>query len=163
MTLVVLISSGRGDVRFLPHDRVVAFAGTSPSAPCRRRSRARRRACAIAVTHRARREGRTIRAHPAERGARDGRPSGRRRPTARRGCGRLRRMRLLSLLGIILPLVVTAAPRAQAAPLAGHDFITEARELLVLGACADGPPPAVKPAVHAAHCKTMRAAQDAYK
>src|SRR3990167_2475132 len=76
MTLVVLISSGRGDVRFLPHDRVVAFAGTSPSAPCRRRSRARRRACAIAVTHRARREGRTIRAHPAERGARDGPPRG---------------------------------------------------------------------------------------
>ena len=72
-------------------------------------------------------------------------------------------MRLLSLLGITLTLVVTAAPRAQAAPLAGHDFITEARELLVLGACADGPPPAVKPAVHAAHCKRMRAAQDAYK
>ena len=45
-----------------------------------------------------------------------------------------------------------------------HEFIDEARALLVVGACAEGTPPAaVKPAVLEAHCKKVRAAQEDYK
>ena len=45
-----------------------------------------------------------------------------------------------------------------------HEFIDEAKALLVVGACAEGTPPAsVKPAVLDAHCKKVRAAQDDYK
>ncbi len=45
-----------------------------------------------------------------------------------------------------------------------HEFIEEAKALLVVGACAEGTPPAaVKPAVLDAHCKKVRAAQEDYK
>lgn len=45
-----------------------------------------------------------------------------------------------------------------------HEFLEEAKALLVVGACAEGAPPAtVKPAVLAAHCKKVRAAQEDYK
>ena len=43
-------------------------------------------------------------------------------------------MRLSALLGIALAVVAPTV--ADAAPPAGHDFITEARQLLVLGVCA---------------------------
>jgi len=50
-------------------------------------------------------------------------------------------------------------------PAAGPplDFIGDAKELLIVGACADGTSSKVKPEVVAAHCKTVRAAQDEYK
>ncbi len=45
-----------------------------------------------------------------------------------------------------------------------HEFIEEAKALLVVGACAEGtPPPAVKPAALDAHCKKVRGAQEDYK
>ena len=44
-----------------------------------------------------------------------------------------------------------------------HEFIDEAKALLVVGACAEGQPPAgIKPAVLEAHCKRVRAAQADY-
>jgi hypothetical protein len=56
-----------------------------------------------------------------------------------------------------------ASPAARADTPAGHDFIDEAKALLVVGACADGTPPAtIKPEVVAEHCKVLRAAQDEY-
>jgi hypothetical protein len=68
-------------------------------------------------------------------------------------------MRLLPALGVIGLLASSAA--ADSKP---HDFIDEARALLVVGACAEGAPPAnVKPALLEAHCKKVRAAQEDYK
>ncbi len=56
-----------------------------------------------------------------------------------------------------------ALPSANA-DTAAHDFIADARTLLVVGACAEGELPAhVTPAVVAAHCTKVRAAQAAYK
>jgi len=69
-------------------------------------------------------------------------------------------MRSSLVVGIIVALAVG---RAEADP-AGHDFIAEARALLVVGACAEGAVPAqIKPAVVAAHCKQVRAAQADYQ
>lgn len=71
-------------------------------------------------------------------------------------------MRLSWVVGIVLGLGA-GVPRASA-DTTGHDFIAEARALLVVGACADGEVPAqIKPAVVAAHCKGVRAAQADYK
>jgi hypothetical protein len=44
-----------------------------------------------------------------------------------------------------------------------EEFITDAKELLVVGACAEGTPTKVKPEVVAAHCKKVRPAQDEYR
>ncbi len=64
---------------------------------------------------------------------------------------------------IVMALLMTAAGRAAAEPVP-HDFLEAAKALLVVGACAEGPAPAhVKPAIIAAHCKRVRAAQDAYR
>jgi hypothetical protein len=53
---------------------------------------------------------------------------------------------------------------ASAAPGAPHEFLDDAKTLLVVGACADGTPPAsIKPEIVAAHCKTVKATQDDYK
>jgi len=75
-------------------------------------------------------------------------------------------MRLVPSAAIALGLFVgslVGLPRAHAGA-GGRDFIDEARALLVVGACADGPPPAgVKPAIVAAHCKKVRAAQADYQ
>jgi len=46
---------------------------------------------------------------------------------------------------------------------APHEFIDDARTLLVVGACADGAAPSVKSELIATHCKTLRAAQEDYK
>lgn len=71
-------------------------------------------------------------------------------------------MRSSFIIGIALGLGL-ALPHASA-ETAGHDFIADARALLVVGACAEGELPAnVKPAVVAAHCKKVRAAQADYK
>ncbi len=61
-------------------------------------------------------------------------------------------------LAAVFSLSVTAA---QAAP---HEFLDDAKALLVVGACADGTPPtAIKATTVAAHCKTVHAAQEDYK
>ncbi|MBA3818112.1 MAG: hypothetical protein H0X17_04425 [Deltaproteobacteria bacterium] len=61
---------------------------------------------------------------------------------------------------VILALLVGTA-RAEAPPA---ELIEHANGLLVVGACANGtPPPAIKPAVIAAHCKKVRVAHDAYR
>jgi hypothetical protein len=69
----------------------------------------------------------------------------------------------LFLSSITLGLVGLLAPAAHA-DSPPHEFIEEAKALLVVGACAEGTPPAtVKPALVDAHCKKVRAAQDDYK
>jgi len=69
-------------------------------------------------------------------------------------------MRSSFVVGIVVALLAT---RADAEP-AGHDFIAEAKALLVVGACAEGElPPQIKPALVAAHCKRVRAAQADYR
>jgi hypothetical protein len=45
----------------------------------------------------------------------------------------------------------------------GVDLIDHARELLVVGACAEGTPAKVKPETIAAYCKTIRKMQDDYR
>src|SRR2546423_2577534 len=57
-----------------------------------------------------------------------------------------------------------AVVAAVARPVAAEpvEFLAEAKELLVVGACAEGKSGHVKPDVIAAHCKTVRAAQDEY-
>lgn len=59
-------------------------------------------------------------------------------------------------------LVALAVRTASAAP--AHDFIDDAKALLVVGACADGTPPeAIKPELFASHCKQVKAAQADYE
>src|SRR5687768_7887677 len=70
-------------------------------------------------------------------------------------------MRPSLFVGILCGLGA-AIPRAGADT--GHDFIAEARALLVVGACAEGEvPPKIKPAVVATHCKQVRTAQAEYR
>jgi hypothetical protein len=47
--------------------------------------------------------------------------------------------------------------------LAGHEFLEDAKVLLVVGACADGTQTTVKPEIVEAHCKKVKAAQDEYR
>lgn len=59
-------------------------------------------------------------------------------------------------------LAILAAPARADEP--AHDFLPEAKALLVVGACAEGTPPAgVDAAIVTAHCKKLRAIQEAYK
>ncbi|HWO26438.1 MAG TPA: hypothetical protein VNO30_47245 [Kofleriaceae bacterium] len=61
-------------------------------------------------------------------------------------------------------LLLTAAAHAETAPAAApQELLDEARALLVVGACADGTVPSVKAEIYAAHCKSVRAAQEDYK
>ncbi len=65
--------------------------------------------------------------------------------------------------GLLFCLITTATASIASAD-APHEFIAEAKTLLVVGACAEGTPPAtVKPAIVDAHCKILRKAQDEYK
>lgn len=61
---------------------------------------------------------------------------------------------------VVIILLVALAP-AQA--WGNEDFIAEAKELLVVGACAEGTSTRVKPAIVAAHCKSVTATQAEYK
>ncbi|MGE3544907.1 MAG: hypothetical protein AB7L28_13290, partial [Kofleriaceae bacterium] len=77
-------------------------------------------------------------------------------------------MKLAPTLVLATVLVVSTLGRAAAqAPsrgqAQGHDFIAEAKALLVVGACAQGAAPGVNPAIVATHCKKVRATQDAYR
>jgi hypothetical protein len=68
-------------------------------------------------------------------------------------------MRAFLGFGLVALLVSSAA--ADDKP---QELLDEAKGLLVVGACAEGAPPeSVKPEVVAAHCKKVKAAQDAYK
>jgi hypothetical protein len=69
-------------------------------------------------------------------------------------------MRLL----LALALVAASVSRVHADDKPAHEFISDAKALLVVGACAEGEAPAnIKPQTYAAHCKAVRASQDAYK
>ena len=66
------------------------------------------------------------------------------------------RRRSLFVVGLVL-----VASTARAEP--PHEFLDDAKELLVVGACADGTPKTVKPEIVAAHCKRVKAAQASYR
>ncbi len=62
---------------------------------------------------------------------------------------------------VCLVALLSTHAQAESRP---HEFIEEAKALLVVGACAEGQPPAsVKPAALEAHCKKVRGAQADYK
>lgn len=68
------------------------------------------------------------------------------------------------LVPVVVLVVCGSMSRADAEPVPPHEFLDDARALLVVGACADGTPPAgIEPAVVAAHCKKVRASQDEYR
>ena len=65
-----------------------------------------------------------------------------------------------ALLGLVA-LLVSSPVWAEDEP---KNLIDEAKTLMVVGACAEGTPPAsVKPEIVAAHCKKVREAQEKYK
>lgn len=66
-------------------------------------------------------------------------------------------MRLAVAAFALLALVSTASAED------AHDFLPEAKALLVVGACAEGKAPGVDPAIVDAHCKKLRPIQDEYK
>ena len=91
------------------------------------------------------------------RARRCGRPWFARHLPISRGTVRAMRLALAALL------LATATTAAVAAPTP-HEFLDDAKALLVVGACADGAPPAgVKQEILDAHCKTVRATQEDYK
>jgi hypothetical protein len=67
------------------------------------------------------------------------------------------------IAAIVLGAAASAQAQAPAPAAAPQELLGEAKALLVVGACADGPAPQVKAEVYAAHCKTVRAAQDDYR
>jgi hypothetical protein len=63
-----------------------------------------------------------------------------------------------------LPLLFLILASTAARADAPHEFIEDAKSLLVVGACADGAAPAkIKPEIIDAHCKVVKKAQDEYK
>jgi hypothetical protein len=68
---------------------------------------------------------------------------------------------MIRLLFMVALCLASASARAAPTP---HEFLDDARALLVVGACADGPLPAgVDSATVAAHCKKVNAAREAYR
>jgi hypothetical protein len=68
-------------------------------------------------------------------------------------------MRLV-LLSVALAVSVSSPARADEP---AHDFLPEAKTLLVVGACAEGSAPGIDAEIVAAHCKKVRAAQAEYQ
>ena len=66
------------------------------------------------------------------------------------------------LLSCFIAVVAVRGGTARAAE-PGHEFIAEAKTLLVVGACAEGPAPEGKAEILAVHCKKVRAAQAEYR
>jgi hypothetical protein len=67
-------------------------------------------------------------------------------------------MRLLAAAGLVAVLSASASADSP------HEFLDEAKALLVVGACADGTPPeGIKPATVATHCKKVRTVQADYR
>jgi hypothetical protein len=70
-------------------------------------------------------------------------------------------MRLIQLAGLLVTLLQVPPAYAESPP---HEFIDDAKALLVVGACADGTPPTtVKAELVEAHCKKVKEAQAEYK
>ena len=68
------------------------------------------------------------------------------------------------LVGIgVLASIAALGGLALADPPAGHDFLDDAKTLMVVGACADGPEYTAAKDIVAAHCKLVHAAQEDYK
>ncbi|MBA3538302.1 MAG: hypothetical protein H0T79_01615 [Deltaproteobacteria bacterium] len=67
------------------------------------------------------------------------------------------------LAALLLGLCVVGSASPAAADAPPHEFLDDARTLLVVGACAEGTQTVVKEEVVAKHCKDVRAAQDDYK
>ena len=64
----------------------------------------------------------------------------------------------------LLVAAALLAPLTASAQSAPHEFLDDAKALLVIGACADGTPPAsVKAELVTKHCEKVRAAQEDYK
>jgi hypothetical protein len=74
----------------------------------------------------------------------------------------MRLVPLSRLVASLVALVVVAGGTARAAE-PGHEFIAEAKTLLVVGACAEGAAPEGKAELVAAHCKKVQAAQADYR
>jgi hypothetical protein len=74
-------------------------------------------------------------------------------------------MRLVPLSWFIASVAVALGISGGTAHAAepAHEFITDAKALLVVGACAEGAAPDGKAAILAAHCKKVRAAQADYR
>jgi hypothetical protein len=68
---------------------------------------------------------------------------------------------LMRLLLSLAAVGLLATPALADEPAA--ELLEEARELLIVGACAEGTPAKIKPEAIAAHCKTIRAMQQDYK
>jgi hypothetical protein len=67
-------------------------------------------------------------------------------------------------LSSMVTLGVLAMASVARADAPAHDFIDDAKALLVVGACANGAPPSqIKPEIITAHCTKVRAAQDEYR
>jgi len=62
-------------------------------------------------------------------------------------------------LGVVVSLLGLTQLASADAP---HEFLDDAKALLVVGACAEGTTSKVLPEVYAAHCKTVKVAQDEY-
>src|SRR6476661_6720338 len=60
---------------------------------------------------------------------------------------------------VLICVGMLATLRAHAQP---HEFLDEAKALMVVGACGEGKAP-VKPEIYAAHCKKVRAVRDDYQ
>jgi hypothetical protein len=70
-------------------------------------------------------------------------------------------MRFHHLVGLVVAVLHAAPAFAESPP---HEFIDDAKALLVVGACAEGTPPEkVKAELVVEHCKKVKAAQDDYK
>ena len=61
---------------------------------------------------------------------------------------------------LTLALVALSGPARADAP---QELVAEAKELMIVGACADGTPKVVSAAVVAAHCKKVKASQESYR
>jgi hypothetical protein len=72
-------------------------------------------------------------------------------------------MRSIAALAVVLGTAMPAMADDKAARPAPAEFLEEARQLMIVGACAKGEAPKVKPDVIAAHCKKVTAEQDEWK
>jgi hypothetical protein len=64
---------------------------------------------------------------------------------------------------VVVGLLGSVVSRDAAADGAPRELLDEGKALLVVGACAEGTAPNVKPAIVAAHCKQVKAAQADYR
>ena len=69
-----------------------------------------------------------------------------------------------AMRSLLVAAALLVAPITAFAESAPHEFLDDAKALLVIGACADGTPPEkVKAELVAKHCEKVKAAQEDYK